>query len=91
MRLVSPTSLTLGMSMANKVRKITAKKQDVTLLAEYKDLFIAGAEPKIGAEKAEWLWHSIEETASYAFNKSHSVAYSMLILLHRLVEVLLPA
>jgi DNA polymerase-3 subunit alpha len=77
MRLVSDLA-GLGMSMANKVRKITAKKQDVTLLAEYKDLFIDGAEPKIGRGKAEWLWDSIEETASYAFNKSHSVAYSML-------------
>jgi DNA polymerase-3 subunit alpha len=77
MRLVSDLA-DMGMSTANKVRKVTAKKQDVTLLAEYKDAFIAGAEPKIGFEKAEWLWHSIEETASYAFNKSHSVAYSML-------------
>jgi DNA polymerase-3 subunit alpha len=77
MRLVSDLA-GLGMSMANKVRKITAKKQDVTLLAEYKDLFIEGASPKIGPDKADWLWGSIEATASYAFNKSHSVAYSML-------------
>jgi len=77
MRLVSDLA-GLGMSMANKVRKITAKKQDVKLLAEYKDLFIAGAEPKVGKEKAEFLWGSIEETASYAFNLSHSVAYSMI-------------
>jgi DNA polymerase-3 subunit alpha len=77
MRLVSDLA-GLGMSYANKVRKITAKKQDVTLLAEYKDAFIAGAEAKVGRDKAEWLWHSIEETASYAFNKSHAVAYSML-------------
>jgi DNA polymerase-3 subunit alpha len=77
MRLVSDLA-DLGMSMANKVRKITAKKQDVTLLAEYKDLFVNGCEPKIGETKSEWLWHSIEETASYAFNKSHAVAYSML-------------
>lgn len=77
MRLVSDLA-DMGMSTANKVRKVTAKKQDVTLLAEYRDAFIAGSEPKIGAEKAEWLWGSIEETASYAFNKSHSVAYSML-------------
>lgn len=77
MRLVSDLA-DMGMSTANKVRKVTAKKQDVTLLAEYKEAFIAGAEPKIGMEKAAWLWHSIEETASYAFNKSHSVAYSLL-------------
>jgi DNA polymerase-3 subunit alpha len=77
MRLVSDLA-DMGMSTANKVRGITAKKKDVTLLEFYKEAFIAGAEPKIGRDKAEWLWHSIEETASYAFNKSHSVAYSML-------------
>lgn len=77
MRLVSDLA-DMGMSTANKVRGITAKKKDVKLLEFYRDAFIAGATPKIGAEKAEWLWGSIEETASYAFNKSHSVAYSLL-------------
>lgn len=76
MRLVSDLA-GMGMSTANKVRKITAKKQDVKLLAEYKDKFIDGATPKVGREAAEFLWGSIEETASYAFNKSHAVAYSL--------------
>jgi DNA polymerase-3 subunit alpha len=77
MRLVSDLA-DMGMSTANKVRKITAKKQDVTLLAKYRESFIAGATPKVGSEQAEFLWGSIEETASYAFNLSHSVAYSLI-------------
>ena len=75
MRLVSDLA-GLGMSMANKVRKITAKKKDVALLTEYKEKFVAGATPKVGREVAEFLWSSIEETASYSFNLSHAVAYS---------------
>jgi DNA polymerase-3 subunit alpha len=75
MRLVSDLA-GMGMSMANKVRKITAKKQDVALLAKYREQFIAGATANVGAEMAEFLWTSIEETASYQFNLSHSVAYS---------------
>jgi len=75
MRLVSDLA-GMGMSMANKIRKVTAKKQDVKLLAEYKDAFVAGAKDKVGQETADFLWNSIEETASYQFNLSHSVAYS---------------
>lgn len=75
MRLVSDLA-GMGMSMANKIRKVTAKKQDVKLLAEYRDQFVAGASEKVGKEMAEFLWTSIEETASYQFNLSHSVAYS---------------
>jgi DNA polymerase-3 subunit alpha len=75
MRLVSDLA-GLGMGMANKVRKITAKKQDVKLLHEYKQKFIDGAKSKVGQETAEFLWGSIEETASYSFNLSHAVAYS---------------
>jgi DNA polymerase III subunit alpha len=77
MRLVSDLA-GLGMSTANKIRKVTAKKQDVKLLAEYKNKFIDGAGRQIGQETAEFLWASIEETASYQFNLSHSVAYSMI-------------
>lgn len=75
MRLVSDLA-GLGMATANKVRKVTAKKQDVKLLAEYREKFIEGATPKVGREVAEFLWGSIEETASYSFNLSHAVAYS---------------
>lgn len=77
MRLVSDLA-GMGMSMANKVRKITAKKQDVKLLEEYRSKFIDGAKEAVGIEMAQFLWTSIEETASYQFNLSHSVAYSLI-------------
>lgn len=77
MRLVSDLA-GMGMSTANKVRGITAKKKDVTKLAKYREEFISGAGEKVGREQAEFLWTSIEETASYQFNLSHSVAYSLI-------------
>jgi DNA polymerase-3 subunit alpha len=69
-----------GMSKAeaNKVRKIIGKKKDVKEFDQYKEKFIEGAEPKIGREQAEKLWHEFEAHADYSFNKSHAVAYSML-------------
>ena len=62
---------------ANKVRKITAKKQDPMLLAEYKKKFIDGASLKIPVAKAEKLWQAFEIAAEYMFNKSHAVAYML--------------
>jgi len=68
-----------GMSVgdANKVRKITAKKQDPKLLAEYKQKFIDGATQKITRVKAEKIWEAFEIAAEYMFNKSHAVAYML--------------
>lgn len=68
-----------GMSIddANKVRKITAKKQDPVLLVEYKKKFIEGASEKIPAIKAEKLWKAFEIAAEYMFTKSHAVAYML--------------
>lgn len=69
-----------GMSIAeaNKVRKITAKKQDPALLFEYKERFINGSTKKISALKADKLWQSFEIAAEYMFNKSHAVAYMLI-------------
>ena len=68
-----------GMTMvdANKVRKITAKKKDASLLAEYREKFINGSAEKIGMEKASSLWEDMLEWSGYGFNKSHAVAYSL--------------
>jgi DNA polymerase-3 subunit alpha len=69
-----------GMSMgdANKVRKIIGKKRDVKEFEQYKSMFVDGASKKISRDAAEGLWHDFEAHAGYSFNKSHSVAYSML-------------
>lgn len=68
----------MSMSDANKVRKIIGKKKDVTEFEAYKAMFIEGASKKVSVKVAEKLWHDFEMHASYSFNLSHSVAYSML-------------
>lgn len=53
------------------------KKQD--LLEEQRPKFIQGAiEKGISAEEAEKVYDQLEPFGGYAFNKSHTVAYSML-------------
>lgn len=68
----------MPMSVADKVRKIIGKKQDVTLFEAYKAQFIEGASKNVPEALAEQLWHDFEAHAGYSFNKSHAVAYSML-------------
>lgn len=65
----------MSVAQANKVRKITAKKQDPKLLAEYREMFIEGSTKHISQAKADKLWESFEIAAEYMFNKSHAVAY----------------
>lgn len=68
-----------GMSMkdANQVRRAIGKKQ-ADKLAMWKTAFIEGATRKIGAKKAESVWDDLEKSAEYAFNRAHSVGYSMI-------------
>lgn len=68
-----------GMSMdeANKVRRGLGKKE-IDKILPFKEKFIENATEKIGRTKAEKLWSDLEFGAEYNFNKSHSVAYSML-------------
>ena len=54
-------------------------KKDMALLEAQRDKFIEGAsENGIGKKEAERIFDLIEPFARYAFNKSHTVAYSML-------------
>lgn len=68
-----------GMSMgdANKVRKAISKKIKKDLMV-WKPAFIEGASQKIGEKKAEFVWDDLEKSAAYAFNRAHSVGYSMI-------------
>lgn len=68
-----------GMSMgdANKVRKAISKKILKDLMV-WKPAFIEGAGKKIGERKAEQVWDDLEKSAAYAFNRAHSVGYSMI-------------
>lgn len=67
----------LTMGEANKVRKAISKKilKDLQI---WKPAFVEGASTKIGEKKAEAVWDDLEKSAAYAFNRAHSVGYSMI-------------
>ena len=54
-------------------------KKDQILLKEQREKFVEGAMKKnFGKDEAETVFDWLEAAGSYAFNKSHTVAYSML-------------
>ena len=67
-----------SMVEADGLRKAVSKKL-ADKMAHFKDKFVAGVVAKGMAEdKVLELWGKIEKFAAYAFNKSHSVAYSII-------------
>ncbi len=54
---------------ADKIRKLTAHKEDVSKLAPFKEKFLNGAMKQVSQKVAEKLWNDIELTAEYSFNK----------------------
>ena len=63
---------------ADILRSAMGKKDDALLKAQ-REKFIEGATEKgISAEEAEEVYDLLEPFGGYAFNKSHTVAYSML-------------
>lgn len=68
-----------GMTMgeANKVRKAISKKI-LKDLQVWKPAFVEGMSAKVGEKKAEFIWDDLEKSAAYAFNRAHSVGYSMI-------------
>lgn len=79
----------MSTEQANKVRKGLGKKIR-SIIDEYKPMFVAGASEKVDKKVAEKLWHSFEAAGAYMFNKSHSVAYSVLIYQTAWLKVLYP-
>lgn len=67
------------MAEADHLRKAMGKK-DAEKMKEMKDKFVTGAHAVSGMdeERATALWDKIEVFAGYAFNKSHSVEYSLI-------------
>lgn len=74
-----------SMGQADTVRKAMGKKKKY-IMDEYKDYFVHGnkkmkikgcVENGISERKAEELWDIMAMAASYSFNKSHAVAYSI--------------
>jgi len=68
----------LTLAKADLMRRAMGKK-DKVLMAEMKKEFLEGA-VRLGTQKrtAEEIFDLIEKFASYGFNKSHSVAYSVI-------------
>jgi DNA polymerase III alpha subunit len=63
----------------NAVRKALSKSKGEEFFSQYKESFLKGAnENCVSKSNAEYLWDQIAFSGSYAFNKSHSVAYGMI-------------
>jgi DNA polymerase-3 subunit alpha len=76
---------------ADGVRKAMGKK-DAVKMAEYKEVFIAGAEKSgMAASQADTLWETIAGFAGYGFNKSHAAAYSLISWVTMWLKVYYPA
>ncbi|MGB2868012.1 MAG: DNA polymerase III subunit alpha [Bacteroidota bacterium] len=68
----------LSLAQADLLRRAMGKK-DKTLMAEQKKKFVEGAVANsVDRRTAGEIFDLIEKFASYGFNKSHSVAYSVL-------------
>lgn len=63
---------------ADVLRKIIGKKRDAIEFEPFKEKFIEGSQKYVTKKVAEKLWEDLETSSTYMFNKSHSVAYSML-------------
>ena len=61
----------------NIMRKIISKSRGDEFFSKYKEKFIAGAMEN-GYGDPEIVWDAIASMGSYAFNKSHAVAYAMI-------------
>jgi len=69
----------LSKVVADKIRKIIAKKKDPALLEKYHNVFIEGCikEKTLSKEESVNFWDDLMADASYSFNKAHSVAYAI--------------
>lgn len=80
-----------SMAEADKLRKAIGKK-DADLMASMGEKFVQGAQESGMAEvSAQALWDDILGFAAYSFNKSHSVAYTMISYLTMWLKVKYPA
>ncbi|HAB50591.1 MAG: DNA polymerase III subunit alpha [Ignavibacteria bacterium RIFOXYB2_FULL_35_12] len=67
----------LSLAEADILRRAMGKK-DLAAMKQQKEKFIAGAKANgISTKIAEEIFESIDKFANYGFNKSHSVAYSL--------------
>ncbi|WP_045991512.1 DNA polymerase III subunit alpha [Halomonas sp. S2151] len=81
-----------SMAQADQLRKAMGKKS-AEAMAEMRELWVEGCDAHSGMdeEEAADLFDKIEKFAGYGFNKSHSVAYTMLSYWTMLLKVRYPA
>jgi len=60
------------------VRKIMSDRKGDEAFSKYEKMFMEGAGKKIGEEKAAKIWKGVNSFGSWAFNKSHAVAYGVI-------------
>ena len=70
----------LSESIADKIRKIIAKKSSPEALLPYWEQFLQGCKKTktLSQKEAEKFWEELKKHASYSFNRSHSVAYGLI-------------
>jgi DNA polymerase-3 subunit alpha len=70
----------LSWKTTDKVRKVVAKSKGSEEFLKFKKLFANGCvkNKTLSKEEAEKLWDDLATFGSYSFNKSHSVAYSVI-------------
>jgi len=70
----------LPYSVADKIRKIIAKKRNIDEFERYKQMFLDGCQKQgtMTNDEVEDFWAALEKHANYSFNKSHSVEYAMI-------------
>jgi len=65
-----------SLGKADIVRRAMSKKDFSKMVLIKQDFFKAAVSRGYNQEKAQAIWHWIEDFAGYGFNKSHSIAYS---------------
>jgi len=70
----------LGWKTADSVRKVVSKSQGEEQFKKFKEIFVNGCLNKktLPREEAEKLWDDLSTFGTFAFNLSHSVAYSVI-------------
>ncbi len=70
----------LPYTIADKIRKIIAKKHDLKLFEPFKKAFIQGCLDKktLSKKEAEEFWEALQAHGKYSFNKSHSTEYAII-------------
>lgn len=69
----------LDWQTSSEIRKMMSKRMGMDILQQFWDMFVEGARAQgIDEETAREVWMKTSTFGAYGFNKSHSVAYSVI-------------